>query len=49
MSERKCCCQKPEQLEGKAEECSSQKIRECHGDNVEQHPCEVDQTAEDNA
>jgi hypothetical protein len=32
-----CCqeslgCQRPEKLEGKPEECSGERIRECHGE-----------------
>lgn len=30
-------CQKPEKLKGKPGECSSEQIKECHGD--EGHPC----------
>jgi hypothetical protein len=33
-----CCCQKPEKLKGKPEECTPQQIKDCHGD-VENHPC----------
>ena len=42
----KCCkpdgketCCKPEELKGKPEECSPEKVEECHG-KVEEHPCE---------
>ncbi len=38
MCEKGKCCQKPEQLKGKPEECSPEKIKECHGD-VKDHPC----------
>ena len=31
-------CQKPENLKGKAEDCSHEQIRECHGE-AEEHPC----------
>jgi hypothetical protein len=31
-------CQTPENLKGKPEECSPERIRECHGD-VKEHPC----------
>lgn len=31
-------CQKPEELKGKPEECSSEQIKKCHGD-VQDHPC----------
>lgn len=34
------CCQYPEKLKGKPEECTPEQIKECHGD-VEKHPCEV--------
>jgi len=30
--------QKPQNLEGKPQDCSPEQIRECHGD-VEGHPC----------
>jgi hypothetical protein len=33
-----CCCEKPERLTGKPEDCTPEKIRECHGDTAE-HPC----------
>jgi ArsR family transcriptional regulator len=33
------CCEHPEKLKGKPEECTPQQIRECHGD-VKKHPCE---------
>lgn len=33
------CCQHPEHLQGKPQECTPEQIRECHGD-VEKHPCE---------
>jgi len=32
------CCQKPDQLKGKPEECSPQQIKVCHGD-AKDHPC----------
>ncbi len=31
-------CQKPEELEGKPEECSPEQIQKCHGE-VSEHPC----------
>lgn len=31
------CCQKPDQLKGKPEECSPEQIKKCHGDK--KHPC----------
>ena len=33
------CCQKPEKLKGKPEECTPEQIAECHPDQ-EGHPCE---------
>jgi ArsR family transcriptional regulator len=32
------CCERPEKLKGKPEECTPEQIRECHGD-VKGHPC----------
>ena len=32
------CCEKPEHLKGKPEECSPEQIRECHGE-IREHPC----------
>jgi len=32
------CCEQPIQLKGKAEECTPEQIRGCHGD-VDNHPC----------
>jgi len=32
------CCQQPDRLKGKPEECTPEQIRECHGDEKE-HPC----------
>lgn len=32
------CCEQPEKLKGKPEECHPEQIRECHGD-VKGHPC----------
>ncbi len=32
------CCQKPDQLKGKPEECSPEQIEVCHGDQ-KIHPC----------
>ncbi|MFC1919960.1 hypothetical protein ACFLWX_04135 [Chloroflexota bacterium] len=32
-------CEYPERLKGKPEECTSEQIRECHGD-AEMHSCE---------
>ena len=47
MCDEKKCCQKPENLTGKPEECSPEQIKECHGD-VEEHPC-VKETGNDKA
>lgn len=33
-----CGCQQPDKLKGRPEDCSPEKIRECHGD-VQSHPC----------
>jgi len=38
MCEKGKCCQKPEQLKGKPQDCSPEQIKECHGD-VKKHPC----------
>jgi ArsR family transcriptional regulator len=35
----KCCCERPEKLRGKPEDCTPDQIRDCHGD-VKGHPCE---------
>ena len=32
------CCQKPDQLKGKPEDCTPEQIRKCHGDQ-KTHPC----------
>jgi ArsR family transcriptional regulator len=32
------CCQQPDRLKSKPEECSPEQIRECHGDE-KNHPC----------
>jgi len=34
------CCEHPEKLKGKPEECTPEQIRECHGD-TQKHPCET--------
>jgi ArsR family transcriptional regulator len=36
-----CCCERPEKLKGKPEECTPEQIRDCHGD-VKKHPCEAE-------
>ena len=33
MPEEKKCCENPEKLKGKPGECSSEQIKECHGDH----------------
>jgi hypothetical protein len=33
-----CCCEKPDRLKNKPEECTPEQIRECHGEETE-HPC----------
>ena len=35
----KSCCEHPEKLKGKPEECTPEQIKECHGETKE-HPCE---------
>lgn len=37
-----CCCQQPQKLKGKPEECTPEQIKECHGDATE-HPCRKDE------
>lgn len=32
------CCQKPEKLKNKPEQCSPEQIKECHGP-AKKHPC----------
>ncbi len=36
-SSKKDCCQKPNRLKGRREECSPEQIRECHGEVPEHH------------
>lgn len=38
MNMCKNCCEHPEKLKGKPEECSAEQIEECHGDEKD-HPC----------
>ncbi len=40
MCAKRCECQNPERLKGKAEECTPKQIRECHGTATE-HRCAV--------
>jgi len=37
-NEKKQGCQKPEDLNGKPEDCSAKQVRKCHG-SVKRHPC----------
>ncbi len=37
-----CCCERPEKLKSKPEECTPEQIRECHGE-VKPHPCKENQ------
>ncbi|MBN2030587.1 hypothetical protein JW824_10115 [bacterium] len=32
------CCENPEQLKGKVEDCTKEQIEKCHG-KVDCHPC----------
>jgi len=41
MNMCKDCCEHPEKLKGKPEECSEEQIKECHGD-TRKHPCEAE-------
>jgi hypothetical protein len=38
MCDTKKCCEKPDQLKGKPQECTTEQISMCHGD-VKTHPC----------
>ena len=38
MCEKKCGCEKPENLKTKPQDCSAEQVKKCHGD-VKQHPC----------
>jgi hypothetical protein len=33
------CCEHPEKLKGRPEDCTLEQIEECHGD-IKEHPCE---------
>ena len=33
------CCENPEKLKGRPEDCSKEQIEKCHGKTA-QHPCE---------
>jgi len=37
-NEKKQGCRKPEELKGKPQDCSAEKVRKCHGDAAG-HPC----------
>ena len=38
MCENRKCCQKPDELKGKPDDCSQEQIKKCHG-NIKKHPC----------
>jgi ArsR family transcriptional regulator len=38
MNMCKNCCERPEKLKGKPEQCTPEQIKECHGDEKD-HPC----------
>ncbi len=44
--EESCCCEKPENLKGKPEECSEEQIRECHGEEREHSCCRSNEPKE---
>ena len=33
------CCENPDRLRNKPEECTPDQIRECHGEEGDRHPC----------
>ncbi|MFH1933412.1 MAG: metalloregulator ArsR/SmtB family transcription factor [Pseudomonadota bacterium] len=41
MNMCKDCCEHPEKLKGKPEDCAPDQIKECHGDTKD-HPCETE-------
>lgn len=41
------CCQQPDKLMGKPENCTPEQIKECHGDTKE-HPCAADKGTPEN-
>jgi hypothetical protein len=41
----KSCCEHPEKLKGKPEECTPGQIKECHGE-AKEHPCVGDKKQE---
>ena len=38
MCEKDKCCEKPENLKGKPEDCTPEQIEKCHGKR-DKHPC----------
>jgi len=38
MCQKEKCCETPENLKGKPEECAPEQVRKCHGPNGA-HPC----------
>jgi len=46
MCEKGNCCEKPEELKGKPQDCSPGQIKKCHGSEPD-HPCaKEEKTAE---
>ncbi len=41
------CCEKPERLKGKPEECSPEQIKECHG-TTKKHSCVPEKKTKEN-
>ena len=39
------CCEQPDKLKGKPEECTPEQVKECHGD-VKKHPCKGEKKEE---
>jgi len=37
-NDKKQGCQSPKNLKGRAEDCTPQQVRKCHGD-AQEHPC----------
>lgn len=35
-----CCCENPDRLNGKPEDCTPEQIRECHGESGEHSCCQ---------
>jgi ArsR family transcriptional regulator, arsenate/arsenite/antimonite-responsive transcriptional repressor len=40
-----CCCERPEKIKGKPEECTPEQIGDCHGD-AKSHPCTTEKKEE---